>query len=259
MTALFIGQPVTLTEATLTRDPPEGDPIKQVTAAGTADWWGETCQAQFVFTATDGAVETELSWTWAATGSFPGLDWLVMQDPTLTVAVSQGDTLTYCGFALHVKAADLGVELRWRFPTPDNAWLITATFDDPRPSVGKFFALAGGIDLAGLPAPFDHLGNVELASLSTAYDPTTRKTRSLAFSIRSDTTVNLIGDVYVQGISVDTTIEDPAGARAVTNTFAGTFDIGSPDTQHAVIELGATYPATFSGTLRKGPSASSTW
>ena len=252
--ALFTGQTLELTGAELAREPAEGDPITKVTATGTADWWGEKCEAQFVFTAPDGSVQTELAWTWKAGGSFPGLDWLVMQDPTLAVAVSQGETLTYGGFALHVKAADLGVRLEWRFPTPDNAWLMTATFDDPRPSVGKFFALAGGIDLASLPAPFNVLGDLELASLSTAYDPAARKTRSLAFSIRSASTVHLIGKIYVHGISIDTAIEDPTGTRAVSNAFAASFDIGKPEAQHAVIDVGATYPGlTFSGTLAQGP------
>jgi hypothetical protein len=255
LTALFNGEMLRLTGATLAREPAVGDQITEVTATGQADWWGEKSEARLRFTAPDGAVQTELAWTWKARGSFPGLDWLVMENPTLTVVVSQGETLTYGGFALRVKVVDLGVELQWRFPTPANAWLVTASFDEEdRPSVGKFFALAGGIDLASLPAPFNVLGDLGLASLSVAYDPSAAKVGALGFSIRSSSPVHLIGKIYLHGISIETTIEDPTGTRAVSNAFAASFDIGKPEAQHAVIEVGAAYPGLrFSGALAQGP------
>jgi LysM repeat protein len=249
----------TLTRATLARDPAEGDPITKVTAAGASDCFKDESDVVLTFTAADGKVETEITWTWKGTGAFPGLAWIQMKDPTLTIAVSEGLTLTHGSISAAVSLGSmLTATLEWRFPTPDDAWLITAGFD-PKPSPEKLFALAGGIDLSRLPPPFDVLSQLGLSKLELSYDPKTGTANSLAFSIVSSDPkpVPLIGSISVYGIDIETTIRSPGSLadRSVATQIGGRFNLADPmkDPDYPAVAIEGTVPKlTLSGTLARG-------
>ncbi|WP_198539948.1 hypothetical protein, partial [Streptomyces sp. CT34] len=244
--------PVTLQQAAIVREPAGGEgAITKITVTGTGIDFPHHPHITLVFTAPGGFVEARLSVAWQDTGGLPGLEWIQLHDLELNLAVAERPKLSHG--ALRTKISIDGgptAELALPLPAPPTPWLLTASLDPKQATAGRFFNLAGGVDLTRLPAPFTHLDDLGLTALGVCYDPKKKAAESLTFTMATTKAVPLLGAIALKEIEVETTVSAPGSLadRSVATRFRGTFSIGE-----AVVVVAATTPEmVFSGQLTHG-------
>lgn len=254
------GKPFVLADATIVPVPADGEDITQITVTGTTDVFGPSAATKVVFTAPSDVLNAALDFGFDVEGSFTGMDWIVFRDPSLGLALSDGVKLSFGSAAGTVLVGGQELSIAWRFPTPDDAMLVTARFVGSYPSIASFFALAGGINLVQiLPPPFNALVDLGLAELEIAYDVEASIPQALSFLIKSNSSepIPLFGQVALQDLAVQVSVESPASltARRISMTLDGDFALGekTPDSDPAIIHISATSPNyVFGGELVAG-------
>jgi hypothetical protein len=248
-----------LTNATVARKPDTGD-VTEIYVAGTTDVMGPPVAVTAVFTAPEGAVQANVGFAYTTSGSFPGLGWIQMNDPYVELTLSDAGALTYGKAGVDVVVGGGSpIHLSWVYPAPDDAWLVTGTFEKPFPSIAGLFQLAAGVNLvATLPPPLNVLTDLGLAELAVAYDTTTQSASYLSFLLERNSTasLHLVGKVALDDVAVQTTVTSPGSLtdRSISAQLDASFVIGDPTTPDAAtIGVTATTPQfTISGRLVSG-------
>jgi len=246
-----------LTDATVARAPESGD-ITTITVTGSTSVFGVATDVELVFTAPDGATQVVMTVSSPDTFSFDNMDWIVFGEPLLELTISDGFQLTHGTVGASVSYGDGdALALSWTFPSPDDEWLVNASFSGDYPSINNLFQLAGGLNLVTtLPAPFNVLSDLGLAEFELTYDQQGGEVENTSFTMatQSNDPILLVNNLYIQDLSIQTTVLSPGSLseRTITTNTTANFDIGTGD-DAAVIQIAASTPDfVFSGDLVQG-------
>ncbi len=245
-----------LQKAAFVRSPDSGD-IETITVTGSTATFGINANVTLVFSYSDLynnplQCDTAIVFT-SVSMSAPGVDWIVLKNPSVSLAVVDGGNLSGGGAGATIAlGSSNSVDVLFRYPTPSGAWLFRAD-TTKLPSVTDFFQMAGGVNLVAImPPPLGALLDVGLENLEFVYDAQAKKAESLAFllRLRNSSPVHLVGPVELDDLSMLVTISSPgdAIARRFATRVDGTFNIGA-----AVVTLSAATPQyVFTGELTEG-------
>lgn len=253
-------QALRLEQATLLREPAALD-ITRISLSGAAAAFGVTAQLSIEFTAPQGRVRSALKLLFKGSSSIPGMPWVEVTDPFLTLQLYDDGQLSWGVPGMQLKLGNASqLEVNWRFPAPDDSWLISARTTGTPPTAASVFQLAGGIDLVTLlPAPFNVLADLGLAGLELGYQPKNAVLNYAAFELRSASKapIALFGKVALNDLSIHTAVTSPADLanRRVEVQVSGTFILAKDPTaaDAANIRLSAATPRyLFAGELVSG-------
>ncbi len=261
------GKAFKLTDATLKRTPESGDSITSITASGNLDAFGDEIPLTLKFTSEKGKLLTAVTFSFGKQLFFDGMDWIPLQEADLTLWVGEDFSIPRGQLEATV-TEDINVILQ--LPSAQGNVLIEGVFGDNGngkspagdtnyPSIGKFFSMAGGINLVNsMPPPLNVLTDLGLAKVEIGLNQTEKKVEFITFLLKTNSSdpLPLFGDVSLDDFSVNVSIQSPGDTknRTVKTAIDGDFWIGPANQDNSgYVQVGARTPEfTFNAELKKG-------
>lgn len=254
MQSVYSGAPFALTDVAVERQPATGDVIDTVTVTGTTNVFGSPNKVQAIFTAPDGPVVLDCRFIGTLPWSPDGVPWMGFADPFLGFNVADGD-IPACG-TLGGTLTGPDVTFEVQLPPTDNQLCFTGVFNDP-PSIDKFYAMVGGVNLVAiLPPPLNVIAALELQDVRFSYDTTAGVVPIFAFDLGwssdSGQGMPLFGSLSLNSVAINLTVTQPGSAASLSARLKSSFTIGTgPDA--GVVSIGAQVPEmVFNGELSSG-------
>lgn len=254
MQGFYPNAPLTLSNVTVTRDPPTGDVIDVVTVVGNTDLFGVPNQVTAVFTAPDGPVTLSCQFMGLLSWSPDGVPWMGFSNPYIGFDVADADLPVTGVLGGTLNGPDITFEVQ--LPPSDDQICFTGVFNQP-PSIAAFYAMVGGVNLvATLPPPLNVVAALELKDVRFAYDSANSVVSTFAFDLgwSSDggAGMPLLPGLTLDSVDIVLTVTQPGRAASLQAKLSSSFTIGTgPDA--GVVSIGALVPAmVFQGELTSG-------
>ncbi|CAM3224198.1 hypothetical protein [Burkholderia ubonensis] len=262
---------LTVKVGSLDREPNEGD-IQRIKLSGATSFFGLPTKVDVAYTAPENKVMAVATFTAAQNWSIDAAPWIVFSGPYVQFTLSNASIPSVGAIGGSLQAGPTGFDFALQLPGEENTWLFQADFPDgKRPGIDLFYSLAGGINLVQvLPPPFNVLADVGLSQLELQYDFANNRVGYLAFTMKTSQSVPLFGNIALQDLTIQTTINNPASLkeRKWVSTIQGEFAIGGngrgvapalpgihtdAPAQPAIVQLAAVVPTlNFEGNLVSG-------
>lgn len=180
-----------------------------------------------------------------------GVPWISFAKPGFDMEVTEALTLVSGGMVGTIPtAANLVMEIR--YPVEQNRWVITGGFEKDFPTIGDFFAMAGGINLVqSLPAPLNALAGFGVKKSQIILDASAPAITYSQFIFSTNSPWMLLNNPPVSlQPTITYSITNPGDLENRSWTIAadGTFKIGD-----GTVTINTTYPDfTAQGSLSDG-------
>ncbi len=222
-------------DTAVTKDPQTGA-ATTVTVTGTTTMFGSglTVAVAAEFTAPDGVVTLNCSFTGDVAWRPDGVPWIGFGDPYVQFSVADAD-LPVAG---KVGGQLIGPDIDFYAVLPPNngALLFTGNFVSP-PSIDKLFQLAGGVNIvSSLPSPLNILAQLELTQIEigtqSSGDPLSFGIEYFFFQLDWKASGNgweLLPNVTLDELGIGINLPVPGSTNELKANITGEFLIGTGD------------------------------
>ncbi|MEQ9404784.1 MAG: hypothetical protein RIM99_14425 [Cyclobacteriaceae bacterium] len=185
-------------------------------------------QFQLVFSLDHDVIISDMKCKCDTTWNIADIPWLEFSDPGFEMKVFESAFPVQGGASGLLKSADL--KLNFDYPVENDTWVLTGTFESPFPSIGKFYQMAGGVNLVeSLPAPLNSIAGFGLKKAQLVYNTATNKLDYILFEMGTPEPWTILENPKFEVTPfVQAVISDPASLknRSVSFTIGGQLVIG---------------------------------
>jgi hypothetical protein len=243
-------------------DPPDTPPdVQQITLTGSSKVFeslGVTCDLRVIFTAPNGVLTADITFTDKATWTLDQVPWIVLRDPFVHMLVPNGKLpvmASFGGYYPAMESANPAIEAKLEIGvTNDSQWSAAIDFTGNYPGIATAFQMAASINLVrALPAPFNVLTDLGVSEVGLQYDYNASILNSVLIVAQSNTKdIQLFNTLTLDNIKVTTTLLSPGtDSRSLAVVASADFSIGA--TNPATIGVSVGYPGlTIQGSLTDG-------
>jgi LysM repeat protein len=237
------------------------DPLEKITLAGSTEAFasiGVKNTISIVFTAPDGKLTADFTFTADEKWSMPEAPWMVFERPFVQLTVPDASLPVAATIGGYYPALEQGdkivAKLQIAIGGADGRWPASITFGPGYPDIAKAYQLATGFNVVkSLPAPFNVAADLGIKSIEVDYDYANTTVDSIAVVAQSNTPgLTLVGNLKLDNLTVSAVVLNPTTTRDLILGVSAEFGIGT-GAHPAVVTISFNYPdIVLQGTLTSG-------